>query len=106
MIGVFILKSKYFSPKNDPKKLLKLQDEELVGKLKTTPKITYFLHHKDDFDSLSDIEKIESTQKYWDENYLVTLKKVRGVDNAYQNEDGSFYIKVLTKDNEWFKRYF
>lgn len=106
MTGVFIFKNKNLLPKIDPKKLLKLSDEELVGVVRTTSKMVYFIHHKDNYDALSDIEKIEAFQKFWDDNYSVTLKKVRGVDNAYQDDKNTFYIKVLTKDSEWFKRYF
>jgi hypothetical protein len=106
MFGVFVLKVKNFSPKNDPKKLLKLSDEEFVGVMRTTPRMVYFLHHKSTSDQLTDIEKIEFTKTYWDDNYSVPLKKVRGAENCYQDENSTFFIKVLTKEEEWFKKFF
>lgn len=106
MFGVFVLKTKNFPPKTDPKKLLKISDEEFVGVMRTTPKMVYFIHHKNTSDSLSDNEKIEFTKKYWDSDYSASLKKVRGAENCYQDENATFYIKVLTKDEEWFKKFF
>ena len=106
MTGVFIFKNRNLLPQIDPKKLLKLSDEDIVRIVKITPKMVYFIHHRTDYDLLSDIEKIEAFQRFWDDNYSVTLKKVRGVENAYQDDKNTFYIKVLTKDAEWFKRYF
>ena len=109
MFGVFVFKSKPedkdYPYKKDPKQPLKLSDEELVHFVKTTPKMTYFCHHKDDIDKLSDEEKIKSTEKYWGDDKYVDLKKMRGVD-AYQTEDGKFFIKVLTKEKSWFSRFF
>lgn len=109
MIGIFIFKTKPedkdYKYKKDPKTPLKLSDEELVHFVKITPKITYFCHYKTDFDKSSDEEKILSTKKYWDCDYS-SFKKVRGCDNSYQTDDGLYFIRVVTQDNEWFKKFF
>jgi hypothetical protein len=67
--------------------------------------MTYFCHHKDDYDKMTDEEKVLSMKQYWDKDYS-HMKKMRGIDNGYQTEDGNFYIKVITKNKDWFSRYF
>lgn len=109
MIGIFIFKTKSedkeYKYKKEPKQPLKLSDEELVHFVKTTPKMTYFCYHKGDRDKFSDEEKILSTKEHWDNNYS-SFKKLRGCENSYQTDDGNYLIKVITKDNEWFSKYF
>lgn len=109
MFGVFIFKTKPedkdYKYKKEPKQVLKLSDEELVHFVKITPKMTYFCHFLGDKDKLSDEDKILSTKNYWDTDYS-SVKKLRGCENSYQTDDGLFYIKVITKDKEWFSRHF
>lgn len=67
--------------------------------------MTYFCYHRADRDKLSDEEKILSTKEHWDNDYS-SFKKMRGCENSYQTDDGNYLIKVITKENEWFSRYF
>ena len=109
MIGIFIFKAKpedkAYKYKKETKQPLKLTDEELVHFVKTTPKMTYFCYHRADRDKLSDEEKILSTKEHWDIDYS-SFKKLRGCENSYQTDDGNYFIKVITKENEWFSRNF
>jgi len=109
MFGIFVLPAKTddksYPYKKGPKKALNLSDEELVHFVKKTPKMTYFCHYKADYDGLSIEEKLKSIEKHLDRNYL-PLKKVRGIENAFQTEDGEKYLKVIVNDKEWFARYF
>ena len=109
MIGIFIFKTKPedkdYKYKKEPKQALKLTDEELVHFVKITPKMTYFCYHREDRDKLSDEEKILSTKQYWNDDYSL-FKKLRGCENSYQTDDGKYYIKVITKEKEWFNRNF
>lgn len=109
MFGIFVLPvktdDKVYPYKKDPKKPLNLSDEELVHFIKTTPKMTYFCHHKADYDNSPIEEKLKYAEKYMGKNYL-PLKKVRGIENAFQTEDGETYIKVIINNNDWFRRYF
>jgi hypothetical protein len=109
MIGIFIFKAKpedkAYKYKKEPKQPLKLTDEELVHFVKTTPKMTYFCYHRADRDKLSDEDKILSTKEHWDDDYS-SFKKMRGCENSYQTDDGNYFIKVITKGNDWFSQYF
>ena len=67
MFGVFIIPAKTdnkaFKFNADGKKALKLDEAEFVQLVRTTPKMTYFVHHQDTYDSLPDDEKIQQTKK-------------------------------------------
>ena len=109
MFGVFVLPAKTddkaYPYKKDPKKALNLSDEELVHFVRITPKMTYFCHYKTDYDAASVEDKLKVIEKFLDKPYQ-PLKKVRGIENAYQTEDGNYYIKVIVNNREWFNRYF
>lgn len=109
MYGVFIFSAnptdKEYPYKKDPKRPLKLTDEELVHFVKITPKMTYFCHYKADYDTASPEEKYEVISKYCDKDYSA-FKKMRGIEDAYQTEDGEYYIKIITKEKDWFAKYF
>ena len=109
MFGIFIFPSnssdKEYSCRKDPKKPLKMTDDELVHFVRITPKMTYFCHYRDDYDTSSVEEKFSVIEKYIDKQYL-PLKKLRGIEDAYQTEDGEYYVKVITKNKEWFMHFF
>lgn len=109
MIGIFVFKAKPedkdYKYKKEPKQPLKLTDEELVHFVRTTPKMTYFCHYTDKYDKVSDEDKVKAVEKHWDNDYS-TLKKIRGCENSYQTEDGKHFIKVITREKEWFSKNF
>ena len=109
MFGIFLFKNKTedkdYPFKKDPKKPLKLNDEDLVRTVRNTRKMTYFLHYQPNIDKLSDEEKIKSTSKYWVDD-ISNFKKVRGIDNCYLTDDEKFYIKIITKEKDWFIKHF
>ena len=109
MFGIFVLPTKTddksYPYKKDPKKALNLSDEELVHFVKKTPKMVYFCHYSKDYDASPVEDKLKAIEKFLDKKYL-PLKKVRGIENAFQTEDGEKYLKVIVNDKEWFSRYF
>lgn len=109
MFGVFIFKAKpedkAYKYKKESKTPLKFTDEELVHFVKTTPKMSYFLHFTDKYEKVSDEDKILSTKQYWDDDYS-SFKKMRGIENAYQTDDGKYFIKLIKKNKDWFSKYF
>ena len=109
MFGVFIIPAKTdnkaFKFNADGKKALKLDEAEFVQLVRTTPKMTYFVHHQDTYDSLPDDENIQQTKKYHDKDYCKN-KKLRSPQNCFITEDEKYYIRVITKDKEWFKRHY
>lgn len=106
MFGIFIVPAKSdnkdFKYHKDGKKALALDDAEFVQLVRTTPKMTYFVHHQDIYDNLPDDEKIQQTKKYHDRDYS-KIKKLRSPQNCFVTEDEKYYIRVITKDKEWFK---
>lgn len=108
MFGIFVLPAnpsdKEYPYKKDPKKPLKFSDEELAHFVKITPKMAYFCHYKDIYDASSPEEKIKIIERFTDRDYS-SLKKVRGIENAYQTEDGEYYIRIVVQEYEWFKRH-
>ena len=109
MYGVFVFPAnptdKEYPYKKDPKKPLKLTDEELVHFVKITPKMAYFCHCKADYDKASPEEKVQVISRYADRDYT-SFKKMRGIEDAYQTDDGEFYLKIITKEKDWFTKYF
>lgn len=109
MFGIFVFPAKVddksYPYKKDPKMVLKLSDEELLHFVKITPKMTYFCHYSSNEDKLPIEEKLKVIEKYLDRDYS-DLKKVRGIEDAYQTGDGEKYIKIIIKDKDWFSRYF
>ena len=67
--------------------------------------MTYFCHYTDKYDKASDEDKVKAVEKHWDNDYS-SLKKIRGCENSYQTEDGKHFIKVITREKEWFSRNF
>ena len=109
MFGVFIFKAKPedkdYPFKKDTKEPLKMSDEEMVQTVKKTPKMTYFCHYQSDLDKASNEDKIMYTKRFWDNDYS-SFKKMRGLENSYQTEDGNYYIRVVTQEKDWFTRNF
>lgn len=109
MFGVFIIPAKTdnkaFKYNADGKKALKLEDAEFVQLVRSTPRMTYFVHHQDTYDGSSNEEKIQVTKKYHDKDYS-KIKKLRSPQNCFVAEDESFYIRLITNDKEWFKKYY
>lgn len=109
MFGVFIIPAKTdnkaFKYNTDGKKALKLEEAEFVQLVRSTSKMTYFVHHQDTYDNLSDDEKIQQTKKYHDRDYS-KIKKLRSPQNCFVTEDEKFYIRVITKEKDWFKKYY